>query len=40
MPASGTESRISVTPSLNGIRRWTASANTMSASTTIFTLCE
>jgi hypothetical protein len=39
LPASGTESRSSVTSSPDGIRRWTGSAATVPASTTTLSLC-
>ena len=39
MPVSGTESRSSVTSSPDGIRRRTGSAETVPASTTMFSLC-
>ncbi len=38
MPASGTESRSSVTSSPDGMRRWTGSADTVPARTTTFTV--
>jgi hypothetical protein len=40
LPASGTESRSSVTSSPDGIRRWTGSAATVPASTTTLTQCQ